>query len=79
MPRLGEVTTGWLGCKATLDMIQRVDELADRGQLSRSEVIRLALERLVDADLPATLVESAGVRRTVRLTTVSREPEAVAR
>jgi len=72
MPRHDDATTGWLGCKATLDMIERIDELAGRGQLSRSEVIRLALERLVDEDLPATLVASADVRRSARLTTGSR-------
>ena len=79
MPRLqNEPPIGWLGCKAPRDMIERVDELAERGQLSRSEVIRLAIERLADEDLPATLVASADVRRTARLTAGSRGPGAAA-
>ena len=79
MPQLqGDPPIGWLGCKAPRDMIERVAELADRGQLSRSEVIRLAIERLADEDLPTTLVESAGVRRLARLTVGSRGPGAAA-
>jgi len=72
MPRImTEAPTAWIGCKARQPLVDRLDDLADRGQLSRSEVIRLALERLVEDDLPVTLVESAAVRRSTRLHTGS--------
>ena len=68
MPQLmTESPATWIGCKARRPLIDHLDDLADRGQLSRSELIRLALERLVEEDLPATLVESATIRRTARL------------
>ena len=61
----------WIGCKARRPLIDQLDDLADRGQLSRSELIRLALERLVEDDLPPTIVESAAIRRTASLHTGS--------
>ena len=68
MPRITtEEPPAWIGCKAHRPLIERLDDLADRGQLSRSELIRLALERLVQEDLPPTIVESAEIRRTTRL------------
>ena len=57
----------WIGCKARRPLIDRLDDLADRGRLSRSELIRLALERLVEEDLPSTIVDSAAIRRTASL------------
>ncbi len=68
MSRLRSTTQlGWLGCKATRDQIDRVDVIAERAGLTRSELIRLALDRLETGDLPSVLVESAGVRRSARL------------
>jgi hypothetical protein len=68
MPRImTDVPATWIGCKARQPLVDQLDDLADRGQLSRSEVIRLALERLVEEDLPPTLVESAAVRRVAQL------------
>jgi hypothetical protein len=68
MPRImTEAPAAWIGCKARQPLVTQLDDLADRGQLSRSEVIRLAIERLVEENLPPVLVESAGVRRSARL------------
>ena len=68
MSRLRSTTPlGWLGCKATRDQIDRVDVIADRAGLTRSELIRLALDRLETRDLPPTLVQSAADRRSARL------------
>jgi metal-responsive CopG/Arc/MetJ family transcriptional regulator len=66
-----EAPTTWIGCKVRRPLIERLDDLADRGQLSRSEVIRLALKRLVEEDLPSTIVDSAAIRRTASLHTGS--------
>ena len=72
MPRtMTEAPATWIGCKARRPLVDQLDDLADRGQLSRSELIRLALERLVEDDLPATIVASAAIRRTASLHTGS--------
>ena len=68
MPRLRSPSPlGWLGCKATRDQIDRVDGIASRAGLTRSELIRLALERFESEGLPRALVESAADRRSARL------------